>query len=911
MSNGAHYPKFNPMNHSSAEVVVRNPVKRGGSFYRRFVAALYLLILVLCIALKVSAQPGKNILEKQVTLSFTRGSIQDFLGELAEHHGIHFSYDPGIIPPGIQVGLESQDQSVGQVLSRLFWETDIKYSVREDLIILSKRKKYTVSGFVEDRETGESLIGATVLETVSNVGTVSNNYGFYSLTIPEGERVIQVSFVGYGTESFSLILKKDTVLMFRLVPGMEIKEVSITAGSLKRDLESSAISVEKISRKSIERFPTLLGEGDVLRTIEFLPGVQLGSEASSGISVRGGSPEQNLILLDGAPVYNSNHAFGLFSVFNPDAIKQVSMIKGGFPARYGGRLSSVIDVRMNEGSPKGFHGNFYVGTISSKFTLEGPIWKDRSSFIVSARRTYIDLLLPNKFEEDEDIPSFYFYDINAKINFRVSERNRLFLSLYQGHDRFTEKERYTSEDGYYTDNENILGSWGNLTFLARWNHVYNNKLFSNLSAIYSEYGLKIDVNEEEFTGQDYKYQAVIYNSGIEDLSMKVDFDYYPATGHSVKFGADYLYHTFNPGVFRRILEEINVVNSQTVESPANTDETDRNDLIYANEFRIFAEDDFKFLDRFYLNAGLHYSGFFVDGTYYSSLEPRFSASYPIGEKMALKGAYSRMKQYLHLLTHSSMGLPTDLWLPVTSRVKPQYSNQVTLGFVYHINNMFSLNIESYYKTLNQIYAYKEGTDYLSGDNSWESDIEMGNGTSRGLETMLRKNTGKLGGWISYTWSKTDRQFDEINDGEPFPYKYDRTHQANIVLRYDPHPRFSVNATWIYATGMAYTLSHDKYVSLFNLYDWNAPGNPSGFVDAIDHRNNRRMPAYHRLDASVSYHRKWEKIALTLNFSVYNLYNRFNPYLVYWDDEMSNQEQRQVKQVALFSVIPSLGARLVF
>lgn len=873
--------------------------------------ALFLLILALCNAQQVSAQQDENILEKQVTLSFTSGSMQDFLVELAEHHDIHFSYDPGIIPAGRQVRLDPQDRRLGEILSRLFRETDIKYSVREDLIILSKRKKYTVSGFVEDSKTGERLIGATVLETVSDAGTVSNNYGFYSLTIPEGERAIQVSYVGYGTESLNLMLEKDTVLTFRLVPGMEIEEVSITSGSLRRDLESSEISVEKISMKSIERLPKLLGEGDVLRTIEFLPGVQLGSEASSGISVRGGSPEQNLILLDGAPVYNSNHAFGLFSVFNPDAIKQVSMIKGGFPARYGGRLSSVIDVRMNEGSVREFHGNFYVGTISSKFTFEGPIWKDRSSFIASARRTHIDLLLPKKFREDEDIPSFYFYDINAKINFRVSERDRLFLSFYQGHDRFTEKERYTSDDGYYTDNENILGAWGNRTLLARWNHVYNNKLFSNLSAIYSEYGLKIDVNEEEFMRQDYKYQAVIYNSGIEDLSMKVDFDYYPAAVHSVKFGADYLYHTFNPGVFRSVSEEFYAVNGQMVESPANIDETNRNDLIYANEFRIFAEDDFILLDKFYLNAGIHYSGFFVDGTYYSSLEPRFSASYPIRDKIAVKGAYSRMKQYLHLLTHSSMGLPTDLWLPVTSRVEPQYSNQVTLGFVYHINNMFSLTIESYYKSLNQIYAYKEGTDYLAGDNSWESDIETGKGTSRGIETMLRKNTGKLGGWISYTWSKTDRQFDEINDREPFPYKYDRTHQANIVLRYDPHPRFSVNATWIYATGMAYTLSNDKYISLFNLYEWNVPGDPSGFVDAIDHRNNRRMPAYHRLDASVSHLREWEKLAMTLSFSVYNLYNRFNPYLVYWDDEMSNQDQRKLKQVALFSVIPSLGVRLVF
>ncbi len=885
----------------------------GCKYYQRHFKVLpVILVTIFIFSQSISGQPENELLSKQIHLATSRGTVQDFLNEMAEDHQIHFSYDPGIIPLDKQVSLMSQNQSLDQILTQLFMDIEIKYTVFDDLIILSRLKKYTLNGFIEDKETGERLIGATIVEINSGAGTVSNNYGFYSLTITEGELLLNVSFVGYRSENLNFILKNDTSLFFRLDPGVEIEEVFVISENLRKDLKSSEISVEKISMKSLNSLPTLLGEGDVMKMMQFLPGIQFGSEASSGIVVRGGSPEQNLILLDGAPVYNSNHAFGLFSVFNSDAIKNLSLIKGGFPARYGGRLSSVIDIRMYEGNVKEFHGNVNLGTIASKFTFEGPIIKDRSSFIVSARRTYVDLLLPKQYKEEEDIPGFYFYDVNAKINYQISKKDKLFLSFYLGHDRFTEEERFTNEDGTYTDNENALAEWGNKTFLTRWNHLHNNKLFSNLSLLYSEYGLKIDVNEEEFMNYDYKSSAVIYNSGINDLSLKFNFDYYPVTTHDIKFGVDYIYHTFNPGVLRKVSKEYYFVDGiRRYPQTGNIDEVSRNDLIYANEFRIFAEDDFTVFEKYYLNVGVHYSGFFVNGVYYSSLEPRISASYSIKNNLAVKGAYSRMKQYLHLLTHSSMGLPTDLWLPVTSMVKPQYSNQYTLGLVYHISEMFKLNIESYYKSLHQIYAYKEGVDYLAADNSWESNIEMGFGKSYGFEFMLRKYIGKLEGWISYTYSKTDREFEEVNNGKPFPYKYDRTHQVNTVVKYAFNPQLSVNATWIYATGMAYTLSTEKYSSLFTLYNWNVPGYSTGYIDAIEKRNNERMPDYHRLDVSLSHYKKRKKIATTLNFSIYNLYNRFNPYLIYWDNDMSDQGKRKLKQVALFSIIPSVSYRIEF
>ena len=647
--------------------------------------------------------------------------------------------------------------------------------------------------------------------------------------------------------------------------------------------------------------------------MEYLPGVQLGSEASSGIIVRGGSPEQNLILLDGVSIYNSNHAFGLFSVFNSDAIKSLSLIKGGFPARYGGRLSSVIDVRMKEGSTREFHGNVNIGTVASKFTIEGPLIRNSSSFLLSARRTYVDLLLPKSFKDKEDLPGFYFYDINAKINTHLREKDRVFFSFYMGHDRFFEEERYEDEEFDFYNNEDLSADWGNQTFLVRWNHVYSKNLFSNLSLLHSRYGLTLNIYEE--TGENDKYQSssLVYKSGIDDFSFKLDFDYYPSPAHNVKFGSSYIYHTFNPGVLTmRTVEYMNIDGSKEYTPTGKTDETSRNDQVFASEYRFFLEDDFTIGDRWFTNTGLHYSGFLVDGTFYSSLEPRFSTSYSISKRLAVKAAFSRMKQYLHLMTHSGMGLPTDLWLPVTDKIKPQFSNQYTLGTVFYLRDALKFNVESYYKSMNHIYAYMEGADYLSANNSWENSIEIGKGSSYGIELMLSRTAGKLNGWFSYTYSRTQREFEEINNGEPFPYKYDRTHQVNIVTKYSITEQLLAGATWIYATGMAYTLTTEKYIPLLGLYNWNSPiSGFTGYVEAIDSRNNARMPDYHRLDLSISYKKDFERITGILNLSVYNVYNRFNPYLVYWDDDVKDNMKRKQKQVALFSVIPSLSLRIVF
>jgi outer membrane receptor for ferrienterochelin and colicin len=878
-----------------------------------FIRIAYVVLLSILTASPLCSQDTPEFLDRQVKFEVENLRLEEFIKVLEEREGLSFSYENSLVQTQRRVSGTQSGMTFRTVFQHAFEKNGIRYRVYGDVIILSPLRSFTLSGFVENSESGERLIGANISLAGTASGTISNNYGFFSLSVPEGNRTIEVSYVGFTKQRVQIELSGDTVLLIQLEPGMEIGEVVIRSGVEREELKTSAISASRIVVSDLEQLPALLGESDVMKMMEFLPGVQLGSEASTGIVVRGGSPEQNLILLDGVPIYNSNHAFGLFSVFNSDAIKNLTLIKGGFPARYGGRLSSVIDVRMKEGSTQKLQGTVDIGTIASKLTLEGPVRKSNSSFLLSARRTYVDLLLPRKFRSKEDIPGFYFYDINAKINTRLKERDRIFLSFYLGRDRFFEEERYTDPDYGLYDNEDNSADWGNTIIQTRWNHVFSKRLFSNLSLIFSTYNLDIDLREDVGDPYEIHTESALYQSGIRDMSCHMDFDFYPSPTHDIKFGANYIYHRFNTGQLHKTAANYFLVDGEEVPAPSgNIDENKQNNPVYASEFRLYAEDDFSIGEKWFTNLGLHFSGFLVENSFYTSLEPRLSSSYRISEKLALKAAYSRMKQYLHLMTHSGMGLPTDMWLPVTSTIKPQYSNQYTLGSVWYLNDNYKINLESYYKTLHQIYAYRSGVDYLAANNQWENNIEMGSGSSYGVELMFSKTNGKLGGWLSYTWSKTERVFEEINHGRPFPYKYDRTHQLSLVSTYRLTPGLTAGLTWIYATGMAYTMATEKFVSLYSLYGWNVP--TSGeveFIDVIDERNNARMPDYHRMDLSLSYRKEYKHLAMVLNFSVYNAYNRFNPYLVYWEDEIGDEADRLQKQVALFSVIPSFSVRFIF
>ncbi len=544
------------------------------------------------------------------------------------------------------------------------------------------------------------------------------------------------------------------------------------------------MSTIKIPIKQITKIPALLGEVDVLKAVQLLPGVQSGTEGASGLYVRGGGPDQNLVLLDGTPVYNVSHLFGFFSIFNADAIKNVELIKGGFPARYGGRLSSVLEINMKEGNLKEYKGEATIGLIASKFTFEGPIKKDRSSFIVSARRTYIDILMQpfirSQSGEQDVSTGYYFYDLNGKINYKLNEKNWWYLSIYNGDDKFYYKNKpysYLYDGVRYEEESKANIGWGNITGALRWNHQFNDKLFSNVTTTYSRYKFLISDYEAQSETTDSTHTQTInslaYFSGIYDWNGKIDFDYIPSPNHYFRFGANGIYHTFQPGATNF------TYSSQTT----NIDSTIGNKNIYASEFAIYAEDDWKISNHIKANIGLHLSGFLVNEKFYYSAEPRFSARYLFKNDWSIKTSFATMQQYIHLLTNSNIGLPTDLWVPAIDSVLPQKSQQVAFGVAKTLGKKYLFSVEGYYKWMENLITYKEGANFINTSDNWENKIETGKGWSYGAELFLQKKTGKLTGWIGYTISWTFRQFENLNFGEPFPYKYDRRHDVSIVTSY--------------------------------------------------------------------------------------------------------------------------------
>ena len=775
------------------------------------------------------------------------------------------------------------------------------------IISFAHAQKYTVSGYIIDESTGEKLIGANVYETNLKTGTTSNLYGFYSFTLPSTDSLtLLVRYIGYKTKVVKVNLLKDTQLNFKLSPSIDLKTVEIIGERTEKIEERSQMSVIEIPVAQIKSIPALLGEVDVLKSLQLLPGVQSGGEGTSGLYVRGGGPDQNLILLDGAPVYNAAHLFGFFSVFNADAIKNVQLTKGGFPARYGGRLSSVVEINLKDGNTKKFSGEGSIGIVASRLTLEGPIIKDRTSFIVSGRRTYIDILARPfiKAASNGSTAGYYFYDLNAKINHKVNDNNHVFLSFYSGDDRFYAryKETYTNNGSISTHSDQYKLGWGNSTSTLRWNHILNPKLFSNLSLMYSKFNFYTDIqNEYSETSQGVTYSnsfALKYLTGIEDFSGKIDFDFLPNPDHFIKFGAGNIYHTFNTGA---IQYKSSSTGSAALDTTIGTENT------YANEVSAYIEDDYRITTRLKANAGVHYSGFLVQKNYYHSFQPRFSGRYLLTEELALKASYASMMQYIHLLSNAGIGLPTDLWVPSTEKIKPQSSMQVAAGAartVRYNEQNYELSIEGYYKYMNNIIDYVGGANFFDQSQNWENQVEAGKGWSYGSEFFVQKKSGNATGWIGYTLSWTERQFPTINFGEKFPYKYDRRHDLSFVLNYKISDHIDISGTWVYGTGNAITLPIARYYAFSdNGFNW---------YNEIQHygsRNDFRMRSYHRMDLGVNFRKETRWGERTINLSVYNAYNRKNPFFyMLGHDQRGN---RQMKQYSLFPIIPSISYNFKF
>jgi hypothetical protein len=747
-------------------------------------------------------------------------------------------------------------------------------------------QRYTISGYVKDAGTGEDLIGASIVVKATGQGTVTNPYGYYSLTVPADSLTLVFSYLGYNNQEKTLKLEQNTTLSVNLtLQSRELSEVVVQANSLQEKANRTQMSVEQLTTREAKLIPAVFGEVDILKVLQLKPGIKSGGEGASGLYVRGGGPDQNLMILDEAVVYNANHLFGFFSVFNADAVKGVDLYKGDFPAQFGGRLSSVVDVKLRDGNAKKFSGSGGIGLISSRLTLEGPLVKDKSSLMIAGRRTYFDLFTRqyNRINENKKdftpIPDYYFYDLNAKINYTLGEKDRLYVSGYYGRDVF----------GFRRRRFNVNFDWGNTTATVRWNHVFGPRLFANTSLIYSDYQYNIRNELDVFQFN--------LSSRITDYSARMDFDFLPNHQHSIKFGGQYTYHRFDIGRLR-VTSDDNRVNVSSGQE------------LYGTEMGAYITDDITLNNRLRLNAGLRLTGFNNRDQWFGGLEPRLAARYKLTEQTSLKASAARMYQYVHLVSNSGASLPTDLWYPSNRVVSPQRSDQVAGGVSFLLfDGKYLLTNEAYYKWFRQQIDFRDGANLFVNENL-DDEFVFGKGWSYGDEIYLEKKEGRTTGWIGYTLSWTYRQFADISQGKPFFPRYDRRHDVSVVVMHALTPRLSLSASWVYNTGNAYSLPEGR----FTIQD--VPGLPFRTIPIYPElRNTERLAHYHRLDLGVvwKFKPRWGESDLT--FSVYNAYDRRNAYFVYYEEIRSNNdtviESIQSKQVSLFPVIPTLTYNFKF
>ncbi|MDY0253922.1 MAG: TonB-dependent receptor [Tenuifilaceae bacterium] len=764
------------------------------------------------------------------------------------------------------------------------------------------QNRFTISGYVYEKGSRETMPGVNIYVPETTLGTASNSYGFYSLTLPAGEYEVVFSFVGYQPRSFSINLNQDIPLNVDLDHSIEIEGVEIRGEMPKQSSRSSQMSVMEIPIRQIKSIPALLGEKDALKVVQLMPGVQKGSEGTSGLYVRGGGPDQNLIILDDATVYNAYHLFGFFSLFNGDAIKSLELTKGGFPARYGGRLSSVLEIVMKDGNKEKISGEAGIGMLSSRLVLEGPIAKDKASFLVSGRRTYYDILARPFIPNDIKL-GLYFYDFTAKANWEINNKNRIFISGYFGEDKFSGGEEYEGakyEGGLF---------WNNATSTLRWNHVFTSRLFSNLSVIFSNYRLNIYARDE-YDGDVFELS---YRSGIRDFGAKYDFTWMPSPSHTIRFGVTSIWHSFNPSA---VVIRDDYLNE--FESIVNTIDT--------YESGLYLEDEVKILDKGIVSAGVRLSHHYHDGASNFSFEPRISGSYYLTNTLSAKASYAKMNQYIHLLTSTGIGLPTDLWVPATKDAPAQDSWQVAAGFAKDLKDISTtISLEGYYKESDNVITYREGASFLMFDDptnanniKWEDNITSGFGWSYGVEFLAHKKMGRFSGWVGYTLSWTQLQFDEINMGKPYWARYDRRHDISVVGVYELSPGITLSGTWVYGTGNAVTLPLATYPvnqhvpNLISSYIWTET------IQDYGKKNDFRMAPYHRLDLCVQVHKKFEKYERTWEFGAYNAYNRQNPFMYFVRGEHKHNPRtgestyvNKLKQISLFQFIPSVSWSIKF
>ena len=865
-------------------------------------------ILICIIALAINASlpaDAQSVLDKIVTVHLDNVRLPQAFDELTTASGVHFNYNGQVAASTVRLTINATAQSLRQILDEAladypysYTELDQDVLIRYDTTKQKKMKaepapgKYTISGSITSRQSGETIIGASIRIANSNRGTASNAYGFYSLTLPQGTYQLEISAVGQKNAVIPVALTEDKKINILMDDNtQELQGVVISAKPAGgRDLGSPQMGVEKLSTQEIKDIPVLLGEHDVIKTIQLLPGIQSAGEGSGGIYVRGGAADQNLLLMDEATVYNAFHLLGFFSTFNSDAIKSVSVYKGDMPAQYGGRLSSVIDIKMNEGNNQHFGVSGGIGLIAARLNIEGPIQKGKSSFLISARRTYADEFL--KLSKDSLInrSKLYFYDINAKANYILGDRDRIFISGYFGKDVLSANK--------------INGiNWGNTTGTLRWNHLFNNRFFSNTSLIYSNYDYKIEQKQDlnDFT---------IY-SRIRDLNLKEDMQYDAGENHALSFGFNSIYHEIKPG-------EISASGNSGIISQHLENR-------YAWDNALYASDTWQVADRLSLTYGLRLSLFTIlgPGDYYTldadgnvtavnhyntgqpvktyvNPEPRIAAAYRLNETSSLKASYARNAQNLHLISNSNSGSPTDKWVASTNIIKPELANQFSVGYYKDLNqHRYELSVETYYKLLQNQIDYRNGADIFT-NQPIETQLLYGKGRAYGAELLIKKKIGRLTGWLSYTLSKSERLIDGINQNQWYNARQDRTHDLALVGIYKLSSKWTVSANFVFYTGDAVTFPAGKYqVDGDNYYYYT-------------NRNGSRMPPYHRLDlGATKLLKQTKKYSSELSFSLYNAYGNPNAYRIYFKDSKTDPQKTEAVRTTLFTYVPSVTYNFKF
>lgn len=771
------------------------------------------------------------------------------------------------------------------------------------MISVSAQEKFTLNGYIKDSLTGETLIGANIYIKSEGKGVSTNQYGFYSITLKKGNYKALVSFVGYQTKELNIELNNNQQQnMLLALSSFAMNNVTVVARKRDNNIKTSQMGKFELNINTAKAIPAFMGEVDILKTLQLMPGIRNAGEGNAGFYVRGGGADQNLILLDDAVVYNTGHLFGFFSIFNSDAIKNVTLIKGGMPAQYGGRLSSVVDVAMKEGNTNKTQVDIGIGLIASRFSIQGPLKKNKASYMISARRTYADALAKPFIKKTSDYygSGYFFYDLNAKMNYEFSEKDHLYLSGYFGRDKFNFNN---SKRSFQTEIP-----WGNSTATLRWNHVFNKKLFANTTLVYNDYQFALNGRQNDFN--------INLSSGIRDLNAKTDFDYYASPEHKIKFGVQYTFHTFLPNVLSGNQDSV-------VFTPQNATKK------YANEYALYFQDDWELNSKLKLNVGLRYSRFQQVGRYtkyirdvngnkidsvvygkgesvqtYGGFEPRATLRYELSETSSLKAAVTHNLQYIHLVTNAGTTLPTDLWVPSTSIVKPQLSWQYALGYFKNFKDgMFETSVETYYKTMENQIEYREG--YTPSLKDPEEEFVFGKGWSYGAEFFVNKVKGRLTGWVGYTLSWTMRQFKDLNDGMKYPSRNDRRHDLSIVANYEINKKWKLGSVFVYGTGAAISVPERFYFVSGTL------------TQEFSRINAYRMAAYHRLDFAATYtpaHKANSKYTSNWVFSIYNIYSRMNPYFLYYDQTGSaaaGNLQVTAKQVSLFPIIPSITWNVKF